>query len=345
MNTPIQGFVSPDHHRTNGFARTYVEDQLDGVSDRDGLQELREELVDIVSIDPEWDIIDIRSPWLLKQLGQYGVKNISELLTFKHDYGYIVDDRTFENVLQAHQYEIARKSNEMKPLFNQHVEEFRDRVGELVSTGVLPERVIDELVKLDGIGFAIGDATAHPSMLAQVETGMNSSLPADVLVYQAAIDRPDALKATIFHELVHVIGLESAFANISKLLKQTLPDPRAAYDIARDIEEGLTEHIAQVITGTRTMDDTTIDPKETLIYITERRFLHVLASHEAAQGNVMQDLVNIYFGQEPEDSQVKNLAGILQGRDVPISSFFLLQDYDRQDRIFAAASVTKKSLD
>jgi hypothetical protein len=329
MNSSIGNHVTPDHSQSNGFGREYIQSQLEQRATSHGLTDLKEELDEFVSFYPEADVFNITSPWLIVNLGRIASGNVSHSLVAKNENGdYSTDDGLFENVLQAHHYELSQNTEVFAPMFREYVDEFSSRVKELVSAGTLPETVIDRLVGLTNVNFAIGDNYKEVGVLAETIHNGNDYSSTDMIAYPASINSDGSLdKSTVFHELVHVIG-EEAREGLTEFLRQVLPDKRAAADIAFQLEEGLTEHLALVISGMRDINDTTIDLKDP-VYVNERQFLTDLNSRVPA----IEAFLSAYLGGKIIESDIERIRDSLSG-DMNMSNYFNLGNYDAQDDIF-----------
>lgn len=325
------GFVTPDHHQTNGFGREYVEAQLQGIPSETSLTELREELEDLEEYLEDGFSRSMQiSPWLQKSLAEVASRGVVSALTHKHDDEYSVSEALFENALQANNYALAKLTLEMRPEFDTFVDEFKIRTNHLIETGVLPDSLTARLNSLDGIGFAVSDGYAAQDALAECERGQ-SDKPADIIVSPKAIDGSVSYKATVFHELVHATAGRETGDYLRAYLRPLLPDQRAVPDIAHPLEEALTEHITQVILGVRDVEDAHVE-EDAEAYVVERGFLSAIGDKVS-----VQELVNVYFGVAPDQHESTKLKHILQPKDaVVLSDYFQMTDYDARDAAFAA---------
>jgi hypothetical protein len=326
-------FVSPDYHKTNGFGREYVESQIDGSTPELGLDDLREELTDMEYMLEKGLSDNMISPWLRNTLAHVAAGGIAAALTHMSEGVYDVNDATFENVLQAHNYSLAERSREMKPEFDKNVDDFMARVKELVNNGTLPDVVADRLSLLQDVRFAVSDGYADGGALGSCERGFKNEAMVDIMVSFDVIRDNEVFKQTVVHELVHALG-NGARDSLKNLLSSALPDKRARYDIMIPLEEALTEHIAQVILGERDMENAKIEESEQS-YLTERGFLAALKVSSEGEFSI-RSLVDEYFGVTSANNSANGLSAVLNSEGAPVlTNFFTLQDYDQQDRHFA----------
>ncbi|MDT4845423.1 hypothetical protein FQZ97_794090 [compost metagenome] len=270
------------------------------------------------------------SPWLQKSLAEVASRGVVSALTHKHDDEYSVNELLFENALQANNYALAKLTLEMRPEFDNFVDEFKTRTNYLIETGVLPESLTARLNSLDGIGFAVSDGYAAQDALAECERGRGDK-PVDIIVSPKAMDGGASYKATIFHELVHAAAGHETGDYLREYLKPLLPDQRAVHDVAQPLEEALTEHITQVILGIRNIEDAHIEENPEA-YVVERRFLSAIGNKVS-----MQELMNVYFGAVPDQKEFAKLKHILQSDDgLVLSDYFHMTDYDARDAAYSA---------
>ncbi|MDB5159861.1 MAG: hypothetical protein JWO99_124 [Candidatus Saccharibacteria bacterium] len=329
-------FLPPDHHRTSGFGRDYLEDQFRESTLPINLSAVRDELDEFFKVDPSVELFRIRSTWVKTVLSKLATGNTLATLTARKGEQYIVEDAIFENVLQAHHYSLRQQSLEMRPDFDNQVDEFKTLTQAFVDADIFPSEATEKLGNLEDIGFVASDNYVDPSTFAEVHRGYSDSqnTPADVILYPLGVERGEPKKSTIFHELLHVLG-DNARQSLIDLLVKVLPDKRACYDIALQLEEGLTEHITEVMMGKRTIDNTSISDNDPPIYVSERRFLDAI--NQDGNGHLIRPLISTYFGAKINQSSIQELQTTLsKSGGVDLEKHFVLSDYDAQEKLFAS---------
>ena len=341
-------FVTPGDEN-NGFGRLLVQCQLSGIEPGNWVGELREEArehyvpahlisattshADGTSREQRSDPLkfsdnletSVTSPWLRTELARYATGSILDAIVASDDEGLIVPDPLAMNVIQAHNFYLAERSRELRPQVNELIEEFEDRLYELIESGALPEAAARNLYALDAVRFSVGDNyLAREKTLGSCHWAHDIEDADDVIVSMPELQDGVINKDTFFHELFHVIAKPQATNNLESLLNGLVYKDRLE-GVSDGLTEALTEHLTQVLLGKREMEDVVLGWSGE-VYFNERAFL--LALKTASEGEFsIQQLVDQFFAYTPGSNTRRQLRMLLDDPDfVDPGVYFALTD-------------------
>ena len=313
-------YVAPGEYARSGFGREYILRQLLEPFEDDSacLNAMRKELL---SSDPNTvgsliGSIAI-SPWLSQAV--LDARSLE-----------VCSDQAFENVLQIHNWNLARQSELFRPQFEAYAAEFSSIVDQLVYDGVLPASVIEAMLNIRNIEFAVANEVEVDNVVgicARSVSGTNF----DVVVSPSVVQDGILCRATVFHELIHGIS-HQANSCLRKLLVETLWDGRMARDMTLELEEALTEHLTQVILGDRDMEGVELEHNPE-VYAKERKFL-VALSKRSKGGFPLKALYEVYFGCRPSEEDFMKMKYVLGSMGhIELVKYFSVKDSQVYDVI------------
>jgi hypothetical protein len=207
---------------------------------------------------------------------------------------FLVDDRTFLNFLEWHNYELAEGQKELDALAEVLKQQFADKVGQAVKDNHLPEAALHNLVKLNEIKLILDDGTELKTFQdhqqgGKVHTASYKDAREAVIMTMPLGFKPD--NRTVSHEFAHVIDGENRWKKFYPNLSIMLGEP---------INEAVTEHIAQSLDNGKfdiISPAQRGDTEHTSAYLAYRELLSTLIN-DGAEPVDINDFYNVYFAND-----------------------------------------------